>query len=656
MRVRYSELIIPLLLLVLINLLPGIFFRPAWAISLAFALVAVRAWLHFSLARPVPRWWSWLLVAITGLLVWQHYFSFMGDEAAGTLLMLVMCVKTFELNHKRDFFLTAILAFLVLMSFLISNQSLSLTLFMAVDALLIFGFLKALEKEEWDWKASRALFQSSLFLALKSLPLTFVIFVLFPRFSTGFGSSAKASAKTGITDELRPGTVAQLIQSDELVFRATFAKNEMPPHQELYWRAAVLDQGAGLNWGRSANTSLESVPVGFAGQGQVEIYLEPGFEKFLFALENTQTLYFPNDTNVSRVLRRQGGTFELQRPLQVRDRYFLRLATDDLAVVQEAEKLDRFLRMGEKPSPQLRSLLKEVEGRSARDTVTLLTRYFQQNGYQYSLQPPPAESLDEFLFKSKSGFCEHYAGAMTTMLRLLKIPARVVVGFQGGTPSLLGDYVTVRGHDAHAWVEYFDANQKLWTRIDPTAHVAPARISQGSELYLDSQSQGIFNGELAKYWRRTQWIFDEVEARWIGFLIRFDLAQQKELLAKLGMEEVLIRALLVFLTMALMLAFAVLYFIEAQRSEKLPEAEKLYLLFLRAMRRHGFKKAPHEGPMALMQRLESENPQLAEKARPVLETLVSARFSLAKSTPEEWKELRKSIRSLRRLRLSTQRH
>lgn len=654
MKNKFSDFVIPLLLLVFFNLLPAVLFRPAWAIAVAFAILSVRVWLHFSLARPLPRWWSWILMAVTGLLVWQHFLSFMGDEAAGTLLMLVMCVKTFELNHKRDFFLTGILAFLVLMSLLIANQSLSLTIFMAVDSLVILAFLAALESEEWSWSSLRSDLRSMFFMALKSLPFTVVIFVLFPRFTTGFGSGDKVSAKTGITDQLRPGAVAQLIQSDELVFRATFGKNEMPPPQEMYWRAAVLDRGAGLNWERSPGV-LESVSSGVQSPGQVEVYLEAGFEKFLFALENTQTVYFPNDTSVSRVVKRDGGVFELQRALQVRDRYFLKLSAEEPEMAETPDKLKPYLQLGEKPSSQLRLLLKDYERKSPRETVTLLKRYFQENGFQYSLQPPPANDIDEFLFKNKSGFCEHYAGAMTTMLRQLQIPARVVVGFQGGTPSLLGDYVTVRGHDAHAWVEYFDDNMKRWVRVDPTAQIAPARIAQGSELYLDSQTNGIFNGAVAKYWRKTQWIFDEVEARWIGFLIRFDLAQQKEFLAKLGMEGVWMRALLVFLTLSLLLAFAVLYFVEAQRSEKLAESERLYLLFLRIMRRHGFKKAAHEGPMALMQRLENEDPDFAAQVRPVVESLVFVRFSRAKGSAEEWKELRKSIRGLRRLRLTAQR-
>ncbi len=84
--------------------------------------------------------------------------------------------------------------------------------------------------------------------------------------------------------------------------------------------------------------------------------------------------------------------------------------------------------------------------------------------------------MDDFLFNSQRGFCEHYASAFTYLMRAAGIPARVVVGYQGGKMNPLDDYMIVRQSDAHAWTEVWVGNH--WQRVDPTAAVSPDRVEQ----------------------------------------------------------------------------------------------------------------------------------------------------------------------------------
>ncbi|NJL24351.1 MAG: DUF3488 domain-containing protein [Calothrix sp. SM1_5_4] len=216
----------PLLALVVFNLLPALYLRPLWSVIFCAVVLSYRAWLHLVGHRMPPRW-----VMIGGQilvcgLIWQQYFSFFGDEAAGTFLMLLTALKTYELRNERDYFVTTLLCFLVLMSYLLIDQSLLLTFFLLLDVGLLLAFLFALEEERWDWKAGWAgalpVLCPALILSAKSLPLMALIFVLFPRFSTGFGAGGPVQGKIGVTDQLRPGSVSKLIPSDELVFRATF--------------------------------------------------------------------------------------------------------------------------------------------------------------------------------------------------------------------------------------------------------------------------------------------------------------------------------------------------------------------------------------------------------------------------------------------------
>ena len=73
----------------------------------------------------------------------------------------------------------------------------------------------------------------------------------------------------------------------------------------------------------------------------------------------------------------------------------------------------------------------------------------------YTLEPPRLgrDSVDDFLFNTRRGFCEHFASAFTMMVRAAGIPARVVTGYQGGEYNPIGGYFVVRQSDAHAWSE-----------------------------------------------------------------------------------------------------------------------------------------------------------------------------------------------------------
>ena len=107
-------------------------------------------------------------------------------------------------------------------------------------------------------------------------------------------------------------------------------------------------------------------------------------------------------------------------------------------------------------------------------------QYFRENEFFYTLKPPllGENPIDEFLFGLKSGYCEHFASTFAYLMRAADIPARVVVGYLGGDINPYGDYLIVKQYHAHAWVEVF-LHSRGWVRVDPTALVAPDRVSMG---------------------------------------------------------------------------------------------------------------------------------------------------------------------------------
>ncbi len=650
MNAKLRPLVRPLLLLVAFTLLPHIQLRPLWSTAFVSVLLLYRTWLEFTNRSMPMRWVLWLGQIAVMAAIWSHFHTFFGEDAAGTLLTLLIGLKTFELHAKRDFFIACILCLLVVMSYLLADQGLMITAFLMANVVLVVTLLYAVEAEQWTWTNWKPFVRPGLTLVLKALPLLVLTFLLFPRFSTGFGTGSSSVGRIGVSDNLQPGSVSKLIGSEEIMFRATFLSGEVPPQALLYWRGAVLDNVDGMNWTR--DKSLESVdqvptpPI----KPEVEIYLEPGSDRFLFALEGTEMLGFPGDLLNRRVRVRDGRIFELNEPLQTRDRYVF----ESGSASREGPPSPRMILLNDEPSAEMRDFLRGFVGKPPEVVVRELLERFRSGGYVYSLEPPPAPNLDRFFFKTKEGFCEHYAGTLATILRRLKIPARVIVGYQGGTPTLLGNYLTIRGHDAHAWVEYYDFGGARWRRVDPTAQVAPARLSLGSENFMQAEDSLMASRWTSHYWSRlrlrSRALFDQIDATWTGFLLGFDLAWQRDMLSKVGMDGDLFRALPVFLILGLALFLAILYFFEAQRREPIAEDEKLYRKLQNILRRQGIVRAPFEGPLALLGKAEAKNPELAKAVEPILAPLIRARFGRDPLSAESIQQIKRDLRGLGRLK------
>ena len=570
----------PLLYLVALNLAPSLWLRPYWVTAFGAALIAYRWWLDRA-ARPTPAWWLRLPVqvaVVTG--VWAQYRSLLGDESAGALLTLLTCLKIYELRSARDHFVGYLLCLLVLMSHLLLDQSLPMTLFLIVDGVLLTSYLYMVGQGRLDLTGLQL--GPSVKAALKATPLVVVTFVLFPRFTTGFGSGDEGAGKMGITDQLRPGSISSLVGSNELIFRATFPTGAPPPRASMYWRGAVLDQSDGLNWDRGKVPGRVPAPS-VTGAPLVEVTLEPGVEKFVFNLDGAARPHFANEDVQRGVIRRGAGTYELGQTLRNRERYQLFDGDETGKDAADDDDPARALTVKREATPAMTEFLNQHRGTDDAATVHALLEVFRRD-YGYTLNPPRARTLDDFMFKTRLGFCEHYAGALATMLRYDRIPARVVLGFQGGASSLLDRFISVRAHDAHAWVEWYDAKANRWRRLDPTSQLDPRRITDGADAYIGA-NRGAWGAGLGGIIDRARAAYDEVDAAWTSFLIRFDRTEQKRLMSKLGLGGARAWVLPVALLAAVGLVTLALFALERRRKRPVGAAERLYQEWLAKVRR-----------------------------------------------------------------------
>jgi transglutaminase-like putative cysteine protease len=144
-----------------------------------------------------------------------------------------------------------------------------------------------------------------------------------------------------------------------------------------------------------------------------------------------------------------------------------------------------------------------VRGATTPYSYVLAVKNYLSRGFTYNENPPAsAYPLETFLFKSKRGYCQQFAGAMALLLRMGGIPARVATGFTSGSYDSATKSWVVQDIDAHAWVEAWFPHYG-WVRFDPTPAAAPARGGRTSLLPAKLLGSNIGRGNTSLGGRRT---------------------------------------------------------------------------------------------------------------------------------------------------------
>lgn len=653
-----------LYLVVLANIFPHFLTVPLWAIAMSLTFLVWKMTSEI-VAIPVPnRWVIIMFAAIATFFVFNHFDTFLGDEAGVTLLLLMTCLKLFELRTYNDAMFLSYLCYFLLMGLLISSQSMGMTVFMVLDFVLITGLLVSHHVGS-NTSAVTSIVQRTGKLTLQAIPLAIVVFIVFPRFSTGLGLRPKEDIGVmGFSDQLKPGSVAKLVASDAVAFRARFAQGEPPTMTDSYWRGTVLEQASGLEWNQRADKAeVSRRKLDFFNDSIVEIYIEPSSQKWIFTLDWPEAVELSAGKDRYLVSQYPGRVFFNKQGFPVRDYYRVYAKTKAEQLSWDQFDLEQNLKTDGIDAPKSLELALQWKKLKlpAEELSNRILTYFAKNNFLYSLSPKPVSSLDQFLFETRAGFCEHYAGAMASLLRLSGVPARVVVGFHGGMPSLLDDYLTVRFQDAHAWVEYFDSEKNTWQRVDPTTVVAPERIMLGGQRYIENifgRSDKLFGENtvlgkalgqslIASYFR-LKMLTDQVEASWVNFLLKYDYTYQKGLLANLGLGQVPRWVLFGFILL-ITAFFIYLFSLRLDRLWKKSDFDiRLYEMLCQRLAKKGLVRQKNEGPTEYCERATGALPQQQGFLLSIFDVYVSSRYG---GKPMAAHEYNRWSRKLRRRKL-----
>jgi protein-glutamine gamma-glutamyltransferase len=631
-------------------IVPHLGHLPLWVIALWLGCAAWRIQI-FRMRAAYPNAWAkagLMLGAAAGVFLSRG--SLIGLDAGVVLLVAAFILKLLEMRSRRDALVLIFLGFFTVVTAYLFDDRMLLALFNLLPVTALLAALIGLQQSAvatQPWQTGRL----AASLLLQAIPLMLLLFVFFPRLGPLWSlPQPNDKALSGLSDSMTPADIAELSRSDALAFRASF-EGQTPARSELYWRALTLEHFDGRRWSQSNFAQLPQAPA-WEKRGEplrYSILMQPSAKPWLFALD-------VGETGLEGVQQMSDFRLQRRRPVDRTLQYSVSSWPD--AVRQPASLgngLRHALQLPENGDPRSRAWAAELKQQypQSEELVQALLRHFNREPYGYTLRPPPVglDSIDDFLFETRKGFCAHYAGAMTFVLRAAGIPARVVAGYQGGEYNPGGNYVQVRQFDAHAWVEYWRP-EVGWTSIDPTFQVAPERIELGLEEAVADEQSFLEGSPFSPLrYRQLTWLnqlrlgWDNVNYGWQRWVLGYQSAQQLQVLQRwFGRIDARLLAISLVGGGALLLSLLALWLFKPWRRER-DLQRRVFKRFEQLLARHGVRHAPGEGVRAYAARAATALPGQAAEIHAFATAFEAQRYAGGAASPAQ---LREHLARLRR--------
>jgi protein-glutamine gamma-glutamyltransferase len=615
-----------------------------WWLSIGLALtLAWRWWQRRRQTGRVPRWLKLPLLALLTLAVIVQYGSIFGREPGSARAVGLPILKLLETETVRDARVGTSFACFGLMTALLFDQGLIATVVVALGLLPALASLRALEPGQVPISLARGLLPG-LTLSAAALPLALLAFLLVPRLSSPlWGAPAPGPARTGLSDSMSPGNFTDLLTDDHPAMRVSF-DGAPPPADLRYFRAYVMWNFDGRSWryldARYAG-SRGPAPLETDSSIQYQISLQPTHQRVLPTLD--VPLQAPAQASLQadrEVLADKPVNDELSYSARSALRYRLQSTLDE-----RSRRLG--LRLPASFNPRTQALATQWRQRYGADDAAIVQAaltLFHDGGFRYTLAPAPLgrDSVDDFLFDTREGFCEHYSSAFTVLMRAAGIPSRVVTGYQGGYWNKLGHYLLVRYSDAHAWSEVWLAGRG-WVRIDPTGAVRPERVSLGAAAAAGDQLS----------WYRNDWLqglrnhWDIVNRWWDQGVIGFDALRQRGLLTPFGIRDTDTATLGVLLAISGVLFIAIgLAWALLRRRPRDPLRDALRGLE-RKLARAGVARGLAEGPQHYLSRAARTLPGQRDELARLMSRYLELRYAHDEPPPESLRMFQRAAQDFR---------
>ncbi|MEP4891620.1 MAG: DUF3488 and transglutaminase-like domain-containing protein [Aliiglaciecola sp.] len=543
-----------------------------WILILVVCAVVMRSALYLDLHKHAPSVRTLNLLALLSAIV-LAYFSFQLGVLLGmiNLLVLACSLKLMQLRSIKDYYqLITCCGFLIGCGFIFQN-SIGFSVFYLLLTLLLLLSLACHISPSLGLNKN---LKSIAVMGGQALPIALLLFIVLPKIGPLWQMPTSKSHQTGLAEQVTPGDIAQLSQSAELAFRATF-KGAIPTPQERYWRALVMEEFDGKTWrvsserkaikGQYKQYNKEFKPTLKGRYFSYDVIAEPTHQNWLYSID----IGVPDGPqNSSKIWHSHEYQLSNNGPLVSNFQYSLR-SYPDTPLNQTLYSVDRRINLQKpnKGNPKTQAWVNKLQQQypNDQDFINQVLAFFAEQPFVYTLQPPlmQTNAIDTFLFEQQQGFCSHYASAMAYILRLADIPARLVTGYQGGEMREQ-DYMSVYQYDAHAWIEAWHSD-KGWQRYDPTAIVAPNRVEFGLRTAIEDAAELIDSPFSLNRFSSIAWLNDfrlllhDIDFVWTKWILGFDRRSQedliKSLIGELTPKKLALFGLSVIALIGLLLAF-----------------------------------------------------------------------------------------------------
>ncbi|MBD9415868.1 DUF3488 domain-containing transglutaminase family protein [Pseudomonas sp. PDM16] len=630
-------------------ILPHLLHLPIWIAALWMLCAGWRVQVFRMRARYPSRLVRiGLLLAAAGAVFFSRG-TLIGVEGGVLLLVAVFTLKLVELRSRRDALVVIFLGFFVVVTSYLFDDGLLSALYSLLPVTALLAALIGMQQSDFAERPAATVKQAATMM-LQAVPMMLLLFLFFPRMEPLWSLPNPKKGVTGLSESMSPADVAELAQSTALAFRASF-DGEAPAQRDLYWRALTLEHFDGRRWSQSWGGQLGVRPR-WAARGEAvsyEVVVQPSGRPWLFVLDVGQV----SDANAVQMsdFRQQA-----RRPLT---QNWLYKAQSWPQALREPVGLPPVVRrntlqLPEQGNPQTRAWAAGLRQTHPNDEslVGAVLEHFSREPFSYSLRPPVMgdDSVDEFLFSSRKGFCAHYAGATAFTLRAAGIPARVVAGYQGGEYSSVGNYFSVRQLDAHAWVEYW-VEGRGWVSIDPTFQVAPTRIERGAQDAFAADDGFLQDSPFSPLrYRNLGWVNDlriaweNINYNWQRWVLGYRSEQQLSLLqswfGKLDWQRM---AIVMVGGGGLMLGLLALWLFEPWRRVGDPQ-QKLLRRYETLLARHGVQRSKGEGIRAFSERAMALMPLQARAIAEFAQAFEAQRYGSQEPAPGVLRDLLRRLR------------
>ena len=597
--------------------------------------------------RPAPAALRMLLTLGLFWLVLAVYGYRFGRDTGSTLLLAMLLLKPIELRTLRDArSLVGFGLFALFAAFLLDQGPITLGLAIPAAALAFAASAQMADSEAGLPQISSAFARAGSHRVLSILglfglavPLALAAFWLFPRLDTPlWGIPNVAKAKIGISDRMAPGDWLDILADDSPAFRVQF-DDTPPPRQQMYWRGVVLWNFDGRGWSRPDWPSgLLPAPVTPKTPAmRYRITLEPTDKHFLFALDLPQAA--PDAASIA-----QDYSLTAREPISSLRVYDM-VSAPPVRFEPELPENIRVAALGLPPgyNPRTLALARRWRAEGADDAGMVrraLAMYHDHFSYTLAAPPLGRDSVDEFLFDTRQGFCEHFSSSFTFLMRAAGIPARVVTGYVGAYRNPIGDYWLVKQSDAHAWSEVW-LGGRGWVRVDPTAAVRPERVFGRASNAVDGDGPA---GRVGQLFNLADW----ARRGWNDFVLGFNATRQQSLLASLGLHDADARTMAaLFATVIGVLLMAITLWQLRRRGPRPDPLLRAWTRFTTRLAQAHLRKRADEPALAYARRIAPLLPAQSEEILALSRRFAAARYARDKLDSDVRVALAKDLQAFR---------